>query len=151
MTQGLITCLPKSGKAPNLLKNWRPFSLLNTTYKIISSVLTTRLQKVLNRIISPEQKGFLEGRSISDCTRLMYDVIFSCEHNNIGGLILLVDFEKAFDSLSWEFINKTFLNINFGENSTKWINLFQKKLELTGNLEWPPFPTFPIAQGLQPR
>ena len=41
MTQGLITCLPKSGKARNLIKNWRPISLLNTTYKIISSVLTT--------------------------------------------------------------------------------------------------------------
>ena len=42
MSQGLITCLPKSGKARNLLKNWRPISLLNTTYKLISSVLTTR-------------------------------------------------------------------------------------------------------------
>ena len=126
MKQGLITCLPKSGKARNLLKNWRPISLLNTTYKMISSVLTTRLRKVLNRIISPEQKGLLEGRSISDCTRIMYDIIFSCEQSNIDGLILLVDFEKAFDSLSGDFISKTLENFNFGENFMKWITLFQK-------------------------
>ena len=141
MTQGLITCLPKPGKARNLVKNWRPISLLNTTYKIISSVLTTRLRTVLNRIISPEQKGFLEGRSISDCTRLMYDIIFSCEQINIDGLILLIDFEKAFDSLSWELIGKTLEEFNFGENFRKWLNLFQSKSNsrviLNGHLSQP--------------
>ena len=141
MTQGLITCLPKPGKPRNLIKNWRPISLLNTTYKIISSVLTTRLRKVLNRIISREQKGFLEGRSISDCTRIMYDLIFGCEQFNIDGLILLVDFEKAFDSLSWDFIRKTLANFNFGENFTKWITLFQEKSNsrviLNGHLSQP--------------
>ena len=68
-----------------------------------------RLRKVLSRIISKEQKGFLEGRSIADCSRLMFDIIHSCECINIDGLILLVDFEKAFDSLSWEFIQKSHL------------------------------------------
>ena len=141
MTQGLITCLPKPGKARNLVKNWCPISLLNTTYKIISSVLLTRLRTVLNRIISPEEKGFLEGRSISDCTRLMYYIIFSCDQLNIDGLILLIDFEKAFDSLSWEFIGKTLEEFNFGENFRKWINLFQSKSNscviLNGHLSQP--------------
>ena len=141
MTQGLITCLQKAGKAGKLIKNWHPISLLNTTYKIISSVLTTRLRKVLNRIISPEQKGFLEGGSISDCTRIMYDIIFSCEQFNIDGLILLVDFEKAFDSLSWEFIGNTL------ENFRKWIILFQtnsnSRVILNGHLCQP----FPLHRG----
>ena len=57
-SRGLITCLPKTGKARNLLKNWRPISLLNTTYKIISLCITNRLPPILNRIISREQKGF---------------------------------------------------------------------------------------------
>ena len=99
LSQGIITCLPKPGKAWNLIKNWRPISLLNTTYKLISHVITNRLRKVLNRIISPEQNGFLEGRNISDCTRLIYDIIYACQTKEIDGLLLLVDFEKAFDSL----------------------------------------------------
>ena len=121
--QGLITCLPKSGKARNLLKNWRPISLLNTTYKLISLCITNRLR--LDRIISIEPKGYLSGRSIADCTRVMYDTIFECENNRINGLILLVDFEKAFDSLSWNYIHKSLEKFNFGPNFRKWISLFQ--------------------------
>ena len=125
-TQGLITCLPKGGKPRNLIKNWRPISLLNTTYKLISSCITNRLRPILCRIISPEQKGFLEHRSISDCTRLMYDVILECQNRNVEGLILLIDFQKAFDSLSWEYIRDCLINLNFGENFCKWISIFQE-------------------------
>ena len=128
-TQGLITCLPKTGKARDLLKNWRPISLLNTSYKLISLCITNRLKSVLSKIISEEQKGFLEGRCISDCTRLMYDLIYTCQEQKVDGLILLVDFQKAFDSLSWKFILKTLRKFNFGENFIKWINMFLKNSE----------------------
>ena len=71
----------------------------------------------------------------------MYDIIFSCEQLNIDGLILLIDFEKAFDSLSWEFIGKTLEEFNFGENFRKWVNLFQSKSNsrviLNGHLSQP--------------
>ena len=125
--QGLITCIPKSGKARNLIKNWRPISLLNTSYKLISACLTNRLRPILCRIISSEQKGFLENRSISDCTRLMYDIIFECQEKEINGLILSIDFEKAFYSISWKFIRECLVKLNFGENFLKWVKLFQNK------------------------
>ena len=137
-TQGLITCLPKTGKARDLLKNWRPILLLNTTYKLISLCITNRLRPLLPNIISEEQKGFLTGRSISDCTRIMYDIIFEYENRGIDGLILLVDFEKAFDSLSWRFIHQVLKKYNFGNNFIKWINVFQQgsnsRIILNGNL-----------------
>ena len=140
-TQGLITCIPKTGKARNLIKNWRPISLLNTSYKLISSCITNRMRKVLSRVISTEQKGFLEGRSISDCTRLMFDLINSCQVNNIDGLILLVDFEKAFDSLSWNFIQEALQKFNFGNNFIRWIKIFQtnsnSRISLNGHLSDP--------------
>ena len=97
---GVITCLPKTGKSRNLIKNWRPISLLNTSYKLFSTCITNRLRPLLENIVSSEQKGFLENRSINDCTRLMFDVINGCNEKEIDGLILLVDFEKAFDSIS---------------------------------------------------
>ena len=68
----------------------------------------------------------------------MYDIIFECEHKGVDGLILLVDFEKAFDSLLWRFIHQSLLKFNFGENFIKWISLFQhgsnSKIILNGHL-----------------
>ena len=140
-TQGLMTCLPRSGKARNLIKNWRPISLLNTTYKLIYSCITNRLRPILCRIISKEQKGFLENRSIADCTRLMYDIIYKCQYKEIGGLILLIDFQIAFDSLSWNYITESLRTLNFGENFIKWIKIFQKnsnsRIVLNGYLSDP--------------
>ena len=140
-TQGLITCLPKTGKARNLLKNWRPISLLNTTYKLISACITNRIRKILDKLISSEQKGFIPGRTISDCSRLMYDIIFSCQNLNIDGLILLIDFEKAFDSLSWPFIHETLKKFNFGPNLQKWVKILQyrsnSRIILNGHLSEP--------------
>ena len=140
-TEGIITCLPKSGKERNLIKNWRPISLLNTTYKVMSLCITNRLRPLLQNIISDEQKGFIEGRSIADCSRIMYHIIYECEKQNKDGLILLVDFEKSFDSLSWQFIHEILPKFNIGPNFIKWINLFQKdsksRVILNGHLSEP--------------
>ena len=140
-SQGVITCLPKTGKLRNQLKNWRPISLLNTSYKLISLCITNRNRPLLNKIISQEQKGFLENRSIADCSRLIYDIITETELANKSGLILLVDFQKAFDSLSWEFIDEVLDKFNFGPNLKKWIQMFQlnsnSRIILNGHLSEP--------------
>ena len=48
-----------------------------------------------------------------------------CNENKLKGLIVLIDFEKAFDSIDWEFISKTLKFFNFGPNIIKWINSIQ--------------------------
>ena len=115
--------------------------MLNTSYKLISLCITNRIRPLLHSIIGPEQKGFIEGRSISECTRLMLDIIHECEAQNKAGLILLVDFEKAFDSLSWNFIHKILPKFNFRENFIKWIHMFQQnskaRVILNGHLSDP--------------
>jgi hypothetical protein len=97
--QGLITCLPKEGTPKHLLNNWRPISLLNVDCKIGSAYIAERLKTVLERLISNRQTGFLKGRYIGECTRLILDIIVRTEEEQIPGLLLIVDFEKAFDSL----------------------------------------------------
>ena len=138
---GVITCLPKTGKSRNLIKNWRPISLLNTSYKLISTCITNRLRPLLKNIVSSEQKGFLENRSINDCTRLMFDVINGCKEKEIDGLILLVDFEKAFDSISWPFITTALEKMNFGKKFINWVHMFQQgsssKITLNGHFSLP--------------
>ena len=73
--QGIITCLPKGDKPRYFLKNWRPISLLNTVYKIASGSIAARLKSVLDKLIHPDQTGFIAGRYIGENTRLIYDIM----------------------------------------------------------------------------
>lgn len=93
--------------------NWHPISLLNTDLKIASAVLANRLKQILSYIIRDTQKGFM-----GENTRLLYDLMYYLEENDLDGLLLLVDFEKAFDSIEWEFLIKALKSFNFGRS--KW-------------------------------
>ena len=127
--QGIITCIPKPNKSRHFLKNWRPISLLNVIYKLASSVIANRIKSVLDSIIHEDQKGFITGRFIGENVRLIYDVLFETKQQNIPGLLLSIDFQQAFDSVSWKFISKTLDYFNFGPSIKKWIKLFQNGAE----------------------
>ena len=90
-----------------------------------SAVISNRLKLVLHNLIHEDQKGFIAGRFIGENIRLIYDVLFETKNQNIPGLLLSIDFEKAFDTVSWKFISKTLDYFNFGDSVKKWIKLFQ--------------------------
>ena len=92
MRQSSITCLPKGNKDRKLIKNWRPISLLTVVYKMASAVIAERLKPILNNVISTHQSGFISGRSINDCTRLIYDLMFYTRKNKIPELLMQIDF-----------------------------------------------------------
>ena len=120
---GVISVIPKGDKPREFLKNWRPITLLNSTYKLISSSIAARINKFLPDIIGSDQNGFVRGRSMGECLRLTYDVLSWAKHNNKSGLLLSIDFEKAFDSVSFSFISKTLKFFNFGPDIVKWVEL----------------------------
>ena len=82
-----------------LIKNWRPLTLLNCDYKIASKAIASRTKTFLPKLISDDQTGFLKGRCIRENVRLLDGVIKYTEEKNIPGLLLFIDFEKAFDTL----------------------------------------------------
>ena len=98
--QGLITCIPKWDKPKQFLKNWRPITLLNVVYKLVSGCIAERIKSVLNKLISNDPTGFLSGRYIGENTRIVYDILHVTDALDIPGLLLIIDFEKAFDSIS---------------------------------------------------
>lgn len=116
--------MPKGDKPRQFLKNWRPISLLNISYKLAYGCVAERLKTCLPTVIHENQKGFLEGRYIGENIRLMYDLLNYTESNKIPGMFLLIDFEKAFDSVSHDFILNILEKFNFGPSIQKWFQTF---------------------------
>lgn len=137
-TIGLINLLPKGDKPKEFLSNWRPITILNCGYKLISGVIAKRINSVLPILIHPDQSGFVKGRYIGDSIRNTYDTLQYAKANNLSGLLLLIDFEKAFDSISFKYIQKTLKFFGFGTNLTKWVgillNNFRAAINHAGNI-----------------
>ena len=112
--ESLVTLIPKHGKPPDSPKGWRPISLLNVDFKILSAAIATRLKSVSEYLISPSQTAYINGRFIGENSRLVYDVIETLNHADKAGLIIGVDFEAAFDTVSWEFLLDALDHYNFG-------------------------------------
>ncbi len=147
--QGTLICLPKPGKPKEFLKNWRPISLLNVDYKIISAVIANRLKKVLNSIVSETQKGFIKGRYIGECTRLVHDIIENTRKKDIAGMILLIDFEKAFDSVNHSFIQKCLKFWGFKDSLRHWVSTLYTDISSCVSYNGHCSTWFPIQRGVR--
>ena len=117
--RGIIKLIPKKDADPNLIKNWRPLTLLNCDYKIASKAIANRIKTVLPELISDDQSGFIKNRCISDNIRTIDSVIQYTANKNIPGLLLFLDFEKAFDTLGWSFIEKSLQHLGFGPSLSR--------------------------------
>ena len=118
---GIITLLPKKDKDCMYIKNYRPISLLTVDYKIFAKALANRLKKCIHTLIHPDQSGFLKGRNIGNNIRLILDIIDYTDIEDIPGAILLLDIEKAFDSVSHQFLFQTLKKFNFGDQFISWV------------------------------
>ena len=94
--QAVITLIEKKGKDRLFLKNWRPISLLNVDYKIITKVLAIRLKQVLPEIIHSDQTAYIKDRNITDTLRKLIDIIDYTKANYIQGILIAVDLKKRF-------------------------------------------------------
>ncbi len=120
---GIINLIPKGNKPKEKLTNWRPITLLNCIYKLTSGTIAERLNNILPILIHPDQSGFVRGRYIGECIRTTYDTLSWAKQNNKIGLLLLIDFEKAFDSISFKYIDGVLNYFGFKQDIKKWINI----------------------------
>ena len=123
--QSIITLLPKSGKNTTVLDSWRPISLLNVDYKIATKSIANRIKPVLPSIIPPSQTGFIKGRYIGENIRLLFETLDDIENTNSPAILFFFsDFEKAFDSISQDYVFKCLEHFNFGQSLISWVKLF---------------------------
>lgn len=103
LNQASISLLLKNDKDPLACSSYRPISLLNVDFKLLSKLLTLRLKTVLPSIISSDQKGFIRnGHSFSNL-RQLFNVIYNASSDTQEVLISL-DAEKAFDRMEWKYL-----------------------------------------------
>ena len=81
------------------------------------------------KIINEDQTGFISGRYIAENVRLLYDIIDYTEKEKIPGMLLLIDFSKAFDSVSWGFLFNVLDFFNFGRSFKKWFKVFYTNIQ----------------------
>ena len=117
--EGIIKLIPKQGKSPHEMKGWRPITLLNVDYKIVSTAIANRLKSVIDDIISPCQTAYISGRYIGENTRLLFDTLTLANNNKVGGLVVAADFEAAFESVSWGYLKAVLKRMDFGSNFLK--------------------------------
>ena len=99
-----IYLICKNNMAAEDIRNWRPISLLNTDYKIISKILTFRLKTVIHNIVNIDQTCAVPGRSILDNCYLLRNIINYAGHKKINTLLVSLDLEKAFDKVSHTYL-----------------------------------------------
>ena len=121
--QGLISLIPKKDRDLLEIKNFRPIILLNTDFKIIAKVLANRLKKTLSMIINEDQSAFIRGRQISDTLRKVLDVVEHYEETNQSGVLISIDFMKAFDKVEYSAMYKILEWFGYRENLIGWIKL----------------------------
>ena len=135
---GIISLLPKGNKPRDQLKNLRPVTLLNTDYKLTSGCIAHRLNEVLPKIINNQQTGFVKGRFIGENIRNTFDLLELAKIKRVTGLLLLIDFEKAFDSLSFACMIKVLKYFKCKPGIIHWVETllydFKACINLAGNL-----------------
>ena len=101
--------------------DFRPISLVTSLYKIIAKVLAKRLQAVLGKTISQSQGAFVAGRQILDVVLVANEVVEDYRKRKKKGLVFKIDFEKAYDNVSWGFLDFVLQTKNFGSKWRGWI------------------------------
>ena len=149
--RGLLRLIPKAGKDPIWVQNWRPITVLNVDYKIHTKALAEHLAQVLPHLIHQDQKGFVKNRNPGGNVLDVYAMIQEASKNEEEYLLMLVDIEKAFDSVSWHFLEEVLHAYNFPIEFITWVKILQRDMEIrimnNGHASVPIFPTMGTAQG----
>ncbi|PWA95854.1 Arginine repressor C-terminal-like domain-containing protein [Artemisia annua] len=143
-----IVLIPKKAD-PLGFSDYRPISLIGCVYKVISKILSARLAKVIPSIIGPNQTAFIEGRQNLDGCLVANEIIRMANIEDLNLMIFKVDFEKAFDSVNWNFLHDIMKQMGFGEKWRKWIDACLSSASNSVMVNGSPSKEFKMERGLR--
>ena len=126
LRKAIVKLLRKGTKDPTIAGNYRPISLLSIFYKLASCAITQRIKPAVEAIIGRQQKAYIKHNNIGSCIINIINLIKHTMKSQKSALILLIDFRKAFDSISHTFIHNTLKTLGFGPDIISWISTFLK-------------------------
>ena len=98
-------------------------TLLNADYKLIAKALANKIKPFLETLIHGDQTGFMKGRYIGENVVRIMDIMQYTDENDIPAILMQIDFEKAFDSVEWAFIDRVLETFNFGTVLRNWVKI----------------------------
>lgn len=111
----LLALIPKID-SPSCFSDMRPISLSNISCKIITKILSRRLNPLLPNMISENQSDFLKGRLITENILLTQEIVQGIKTKNIGGnVVMKIDMSKTYDRMSWSFISAVLKKFGFND------------------------------------
>nr|GEV76473.1 putative RNA-directed DNA polymerase, eukaryota, reverse transcriptase zinc-binding domain protein [Tanacetum cinerariifolium] len=115
-----IALIPKVANAKTV-SDFRPISLIGCQYKIIGKLLATRIRVVIGDCVNPVQSAFIKGRNILDGPLILNEVISWYRNSKKNLMVFKVDFEKALDSIRWDYLDLVLEKLGFGCRWRSWI------------------------------
>jgi len=144
----MITLIPKVADARDM-KNFRPISLIKYSFKIFSKVLTNRLALVADRLVDTNQSAFIKGRYILESVVIAHEVVHNVHSSKQPGVILKLDYEKAYDRVSWDFLHEVLESRGFCNKWLSWMKCLIKGGSIGVNLNGEESPYFKAGKGLR--
>ena len=143
-----LVLIPKKQSVEEL-RDLRPISLVGSLYKILSKVLANRIKRVMDKVISKSQNAFVEGRQILDAVLIANELVDSSLRRKKGGLVCKLDIEKAYDSISWEFLYKVLDKMGFGSRWLSWMKWCISTASFSVIINGSPVGFFQSSRGLR--
>jgi hypothetical protein len=105
LNYGVLLLIPKVPGADQI-SQFCPIALINVIFKIVSKCYVSKIDPITNRIINPNQTAFIKGRLITDGILALQEVIHELKVKKLGGILLKIDFEKAYNRVNLELLSK---------------------------------------------
>jgi hypothetical protein len=135
---------------PTSFTRFQPISLCNYSYKILTKIIASRLKKILPKIISPNQEGFIHDRQIMDNIVLVPEAIHSSVKPKCKGMVIKLDMANAFDCVRHEFLFQVMEQFGFSSNFKKWVAARINNPWIAPLVNGRPTDFFQISKGLRP-
>ena len=147
--QSVITLLEKNGKDKLYISNWRPISLINVDTKLYSKCIANRFKSTLPRLIHENQVAYINERFIGEGIELIDGVMSYVKDCKLPGILMAIDFAKAFDSLHWTFIWESLKAFGFPQECINMIKVLYTDIESCVMNDGVTTGYFPVRRGVK--
>eukprot|EP00253_Pinus_taeda_P017832 PITA_17832 len=144
----LITLIPKNAEADSF-QDFRPISLCNILFKIISKIIAERLKSTLASFITKDQHAFLKGHNNLDAVAITQESLFSMISRKTNAAILKIDLQKAYNCLDWELLRCLLAKIGLKSHSINWVMSCVENVRYPIIINGMPSPFFSAERGLR--